>query len=692
MFDSAKIVFGPGFEVQKVVTGFESRAVILPGLPVDVNVDAIRNALEPFGEVADVQVVARAKDASKVTAKAFYTDHASAAQAAAALDGSNFFGTRLSIQLATHKSTSLGKGTVCDGDIDLEFSAPSRTGFAGYPSLSLAQQAIEAATRNAVLDCWIAAEIHNGIPKVGSVTVRFQHLPPNFQARDFEKFGKNQGVMLTKPNYMRLERALENLHDLLQRFGEMETLNVSSPPYPRGLVRAWVHFKSADAADRLCNELHGRGQRFLGGERLYVHHVRSVKYRLPREVYKALCVDIRLLRSYACSRDARSDIVVVDRNDPVIVKLVANELPVLSRLKSAYETLLRGDIVKHNGEVIWDPFFDRSFGAAYLRELQNQHPGLIIERNLRRRVISLFGPPHSRRLVKEAILAQLSRLRSLKSQSFPIEGHLISLFMSADLAKLQEELGHENVVFNLAKQTLLVRGNEDAFQVARLAIRHTKQRCSGPRKHLLDACPVCFDEATSPVTLRCSHTWCKSCLRDYLLASIDNKVFPLSCLGNEAKCAHLIPLEVAREVLTPKEFDTILTVSSTAYVHLRPSEFHYCPTPDCPQIYRSAPKDTVLQCPSCLVRICPHCHVEYHEGSVCPDRDREDRKLFEEWVKDHDVKNCPHCKAPIERAAGCNHMNCARCKTHICWVCLQTFSGSKEVYDHMHDTHGGIGL
>lgn len=203
---------------------------------------------------------------------------------------------------------------------------------------------------------------------------------------------------------------------------------------------------------------------------------------------------------------------------------------------------------------------------------------------------------------------------------------------------------------------------------------------------------MCFSEVTLPVTLPCGHSWCKSCLVDYLLASVDTKVFPLLCLGDEARCKQPLPITVVREILSPDKFSQVTHAAFLGHIHSRPNEFYYCPTPDCPQVYRSAPPDTVLQCPSCLTRICGNCHVEEHVGKTCSQRDDDERRLFEQWSKFRDVKDCPSCKTHIERVAGCNHVTCAHCKTHICWVCLSTFSRSEAVYNHMNLVHGGIGL
>ncbi|KAJ7932834.1 hypothetical protein B0H13DRAFT_1954860 [Mycena leptocephala] len=64
------------------------------------------------------------------------------------------------------------------------------------------------------------------------------------------------------------------------------------------------------------------------------------------------------------------------------------------------------------------------------------------------------------------------------------------------------------------------------------------------------------------------------------------------------------------------------------------------------------------------------------------------------WREKNGVKQCPHCHADIEKNGGCNHMTCFFCKTHICWICLKTFSDQGSdggVYPHMQREHGGWG-
>ncbi|THH29251.1 hypothetical protein EUX98_g4945 [Antrodiella citrinella] len=684
VIDAIRVTFGPGFEVQLLQTGFESRQITMKGIPATVTVDAVKKVLLQFGEVT-VQIPDQKADKT-MRVKANFTNHVDAGSAVAALDGSDVLGGRMDVQLV---STSPGKAIVQDGDVCLEFPSPSKIAYAGYTNHEQANAAIALAFEAAMY-----GEIYEGLPNLGPVNVRFQGLDPNAQCSDVEKFGEPEGVMLGDYNYRRLETALEKLYDKLESFGDLETLDVLPPPYPRGIVRAWAHFGNPRTAERVCEEMHFRTQRFIGFTRLSAHLQRTSLYSLPANVFDALMFDIRYLRYCATMNQQRCNVIIMDRRRlgiPLVkVKLVAEDLTVLGRLKHSFELLLKGDLVVQDGSAVWDPFFTSWGGLAFLNELQGTR-GVLINRDVLRRRLSLFGPVGWRVKTRRAIMQKVEEMRSRPYKVFSLVGRVVGLFMSADLAKLQEELGAENIKINLKNKTLTVHGNEDAFAVARLAISSAQRRHPSERKLVERACPVCLDEVTSPVSLECGHAWCRSCLSDYIMASVDTRVFPLTCLGDEARCTQRISLDVAKGVLSSSQVASIFHSSFLAYVHAHASEFHHCPTPDCDQIYRKAAKGTILRCPSCLVRICTDCDKEHHEGT-CRYSESEDMKMFEEWTKDHDVKKCPVCKAPIERSAGCNHMTCTRCKTHICWVCVATFTDGDEVYDHMHATHGGIGL
>ena len=117
-------------------------------------------------------------------------------------------------------------------------------------------------------------------------------------------------------------------------------------------------------------------------------------------------------------------------------------------------------------------------------------------------------------------------------------------------------------------------------------------------------------------------------------------------------------------------------------------------------------------CPSCSFAFCAFCKHTYHGVSPCEiKRDnlkklteeynaassaekellekrfgkRQLQKLMdevvsEEWLDSH-AKQCPSCKASIQKIDGCNKMTCLKCRAYFCWLCMATLSRSNP-YQH----------
>ncbi|KAH9835146.1 uncharacterized protein C8Q71DRAFT_106368 [Rhodofomes roseus] len=698
VLDSTRVTYGPGFVVQSVVTGFETRQVVLKDLPVDVTPADVTAVLKAHGEVASVYLPDPGKR-GVATARVTFASSEQAVTAVSALDGTEVFGTTISARMWSGQSSLLGKARLADGDVLFEFPCAHKTGYIGYPSRALAEKAIAHANNTEVKGNWVTAEMHEGIPMVGAFTVRLRGLPASTQVKDLGRYGKSEGVMLERPNYDSSKVAIHRLRVILDNFGSMFSFNVLPPPYKRGTIRAYGQFETPAAAETVCAALHNRRQPFCGHGTLFATHISTLVYELPPAVFDALSSDIRLLNAFIWNTfEPGSSISIVDKRAtvgprcPVRVKLAAQRMPALTRMKSHFDRLLRGERVEQDGEIMWDSFFARRPGIFFLEELQRRHTGVLINRDIGRHILTLFGPEPKRAAVRSAIVSRVDELRRQNCHVIPLPGRLVGLFWGADLAALRRQFGEENVSLDPVARALKVRGDDVAHEAALLAVKQARERHVSERQQPQVECPVCFNEVTNPVKLGCGHTWCKTCLQSYLRASVDNTAFPLLCLGDEARCSSQVPIHIAQEVLSTNDFMSVVEASFRAYVHSRPSEYQYCPTPDCSQVYRRTSSNNTLQCPSCLVRICPKCNSEAHERSPCQYNEASDRLLFDDWKGSHDVKDCPSCKAPIEREAGCNHMMCIRCKTHICWACLATFDTSGEVYEHMRLIHGGIGL
>ncbi|OJT02813.1 hypothetical protein TRAPUB_6669 [Trametes pubescens] len=751
VLDSTKVTFGPGFIVTQVVTGFECRQIILEGIPTSAVPASISEKLAAYGTVTTIVPTESDKGDKRAAYKATFASGDAAAQAVTALNGKKFLGRTVSVRLAQKASSVLGGGTFCDTDVLFELPAPWQKGFIGFPTEELAHRSIALAKTTNVGVSQVHAEMFQGIPNIGVYNVRFENLPPTFTPDDLKKYfvlpleekkkpkqgekkkskrgGKGkakeqpsddpktpepesatelcEGIMIQRGKYTSLQGAFAGLKRMLQEHDEEVSINALPPPYHK-FVRVWAHFSNPTAASNATAALDRFCPRFVGKGRIFAQHVKTLRYLLPGSVFDVLAYDIDLLRSYLHD-DENTTLSVIDKRASlgpgaaVIVKLVSQSMTSLTKAKTTFDRVLRGEKVTDNGKIVWNDFFASKAGEEFLRELEEENPRVKVTSDPRRRTLALFGVRYQRERVRDHIVHRVRLLKSQKLHRYPVFGHLVGVFVSEDLPKLRRHLGYENAWFDLTNQQLVVQGDEDAQKVAQLAVLHAQQRLSRRPTGDDDGCPVCFSEPSHPVSLPCGHTWCKACLVGYLHASVDSKSFPLTCLADSARCTEPIALSTAQRLLSTDEFDAVVNAAFVAHVQQHPADFHYCPTPDCPQVYRTATATAaasartrasaaVLQCPSCLARICAHCNTEAHEGGSCQDSNPEDELLFEQWKMGHDVKSCPGCKVPIERAAGCNHMTCASCKIHICWVCLATFAQSAEVYDHMRGLHGGIGL
>ncbi|KAH0606108.1 uncharacterized protein H6S33_003769 [Morchella sextelata] len=199
-------------------------------------------------------------------------------------------------------------------------------------------------------------------------------------------------------------------------------------------------------------------------------------------------------------------------------------------------------------------------------------------------------------------------------------------------------------------------------------------------------CPVCLTAPTDAVVVpTCGHAYCGDCLSAFLDSTHSTRSFPISCIS----CRAPLPLS-----LIP---GTLHAAAWSDYVLTHATQLRFCSTADCSGVLPVTAEGEEALCGECLVEQCTRCGVASHDGMSCADwkvaSDTEAERLFGEWAAGKDVKSCAGqgCGAVIEKIDGCNHVQCQRCLAHMCWVCGKLFS-SREVYVHMREVHGGIGL
>ncbi|KAF8804736.1 hypothetical protein BYT27DRAFT_7107293 [Phlegmacium glaucopus] len=692
LHDHIKFKLRAGFDVEDIVTGFESPWVFIGNLPKRISDDLLSTLLRPFGEVLEIRRPQNVT--SPLTVKVHFANAPDAYCAFTSLHGTTEFGSKLDLRMGLDLDN---KGTLIkDSAIRIDWEAPHRTWYAGYASRELAEQALRMMQNTPCCGFLPTASLHTARPAVGVATIKMRFLPVDADEQGLKIFGPLQGLMSERPSFRdySVQDTIDGVRRLLSRFQtKIIDFEVRPPPYKEAKMRAWAYFTTPADAKAAAECLHNRKPQFTGYARIHVRHIKTITFVVSVVKFRRVATSIQGLAESIWKQGAGYSLSVLDKVSHFSLKLGGEDLKVLGRLKAEVEKILNGEPVLKDGKTAWDDFFARHGGILFLQDLERAHTGVSIEKDAIRRKIRLFGVAEKRLIVREKILEKMDQLRRQKSCFIPLDGPLFAVFLNDGLASLREKLGSENIVMDFVSRSLRVRGDEKVFNTAREAVElaRTKYKIHRSKQTITVECPVCFDEVSSPIKMPCGHSWCRICLQNYLKAAIEQRIFPLTCLGNGAKCTERISLFAAKEVLSAADFDATVSAAFDTYVQTHPEELQYCPTPDCPQVFRPAPEGIFLQCPSCLVRICPTCKTDAHDGLTCAESASGD-SLFKEWADQRDVKRCPGCHIAIEKDEGCNHMKCIVCQTHICWMCMKTFPGGDGIYGHMRTEHGSFGL
>ena len=189
-------------------------------------------------------------------------------------------------------------------------------------------------------------------------------------------------------------------------------------------------------------------------------------------------------------------------------------------------------------------------------------------------------------------------------------------------------------------------------------------------------CGICYenlDEAAALLSCHCDHAFCRDCWGSYLSSTFGggfHDVISTRCPnhGCNERVTHNDVNNIAPTLLS-RWMDAFLE----SFLENDPS-YRFCPGPDCTIIAVSQPEigiGHVVTCTKCDTSFCSDCGENPHLPANCGDF-ADWNKLFGSssfWIKKN-AKPCPGCQVPIEKATGCNHMTCQKCKTQFCWLCL----------------------
>ncbi|KAG9443171.1 hypothetical protein H6P81_019025 [Aristolochia fimbriata] len=489
-------------------------------------------------------------------------------------------------------------------------------------------------------------------------------------------------------------------------------VKVFSPEPKDYLMKAVVTFDGSlhlEAAKAL-QHLHGKVlDGCLPWQKLECHRMFQSSVSCPAAVYPIIKQELtHLFESFKHLKGVAYN-MEKNGNGSCRVKIFANATRQVAQLRKPFDQLLKGKTISHAdltpGMV---QLLVTKEGIRIMKAVQKE-TGTYILHDKRNLLVKVFGSLNSVAMAEDILIKSLLDLHESKQLEVHLRGnnlphHLMKEVVEkfgADLEGLKQKVHGADFKLDTHRHLISVKGSKELKQKVEEAILEVVDSLADVHPLQLDMeaiCPVCLSEVEDCYKLEnCGHDFCRNCLVNQCESVIRNhEGFPLLCVHEG--CQSEILLVDLKSLLSGDKLEELFRASLAVFVESSWGVYRFCPTPDCPLIYRVADPNTTdeqppFSCGACLVETCRRCHLEYHHSVSC-----EMYKLFKEnpdsslkeWCREKDnVKNCPECKLTIEKEDGCNHVAC-RCGSHICWVCLSWFCSSDKCYQHLREVHESI--
>lgn len=459
---------------------------------------------------------------------------------------------------------------------------------------------------------------------------------------------KSYRILKTKPYNHQCTLIMVRIHLRQQRGVRMDTYEELTSPTDVDETTVKVHFDHWEDVKR-AHDVFDRKKLGTGEETtptLRVSSPRPVQCytRISRRQYQAQAKQWNALKERKQGTEA--NLYITEHGENIVIYVSGYDLRTAGALKVRVEKLAAGQGLDSSH---WHPEFAHNSKQFFKRV--HGETGVHIKVESRMQFLKVFGEPEKVAHACSMIKAEVQRLRCMETAGNDEERNV-------DGDPVCEEGGHDHLVEYLFPKDQLERWAPSEM-----------------------TCVVCYCEASAPEHLRCGHVYCTECLQHHLASAFDTRKFPISCIGNDATCNTPLPIPVIRRHTDKQAFQHLVEAAFACHLEQHPEEYRYCTTPDCMQIYRFRRKEA-WKCPSCLLRICPGCEEEFHEGVTCEERRLQRDPAFLEQLKESlGYRRCPKCNAWIEKAGGCNHITC-KCGSHICWRCMGHFTVG-EIYKHL---------
>ncbi|MCJ1252186.1 hypothetical protein MMC30_009426, partial [Trapelia coarctata] len=482
---------------------------------------------------------------------------------------------------------------------------------------------------------------------------------------------------------------------LLSSVGTIEAW--TAPTSAKGTqMKATATFSSVEQATKAVTELNCYKLPQLGGSKILLSHMVKAKFSILSSMHAAISPEIADLQQSLSSKDyleIKSYPPADKAKQFTILHIISNTAQDVGKAKAAVEKILGGHTARGAKDIIWNDFFLKPEGMAYLNDLGKQH-NVFVYRNVRKCILSLYGSKENKAFVESALLKAVEDL-AVSTYSIRLEGSVLGAALQGGFRRILERLGKTGARLNVTSnpKTITIHGSSQDADWARAILQEAPGQASDNKTVVGDnpTCAVCWCDVTETYVTPCGHVYDRECFINQCLSAGDEHI-PIKCLGSSGDCQAVIPFPELEAALTRDQLDKLLEESFTRHVRTHPSDYQYCPTANCDQVYELTCDGKIFTCSTCVTSICTKCGAVTHEGLTCDQYKSAilGDDAFAEWKRKNDARDCPKCGCTIQKSEGCNHMECKACKAHICWVCMNVLDTGKETYEHMSAEHGGF--
>ncbi|XWS44977.1 hypothetical protein CRYUN_Cryun15aG0096200 [Craigia yunnanensis] len=422
----------------------------------------------------------------------------------------------------------------------------------------------------------------------------------------------------------------------------------------------------------------------------------SSVYAVIKKQLDSLLASFRHLKGADCYLEA-------NENGSYRVRISANATKTVAELRRPVEGLMNGRTIKHASLTpsILQHLFSRD-GINLRISLQREtRTYILFDRHSLN--VRIFGSPDAAAVAQQKLIQSLLSYHESKQLEVRLRGRGLPPDMMKEVVKkfgpdlhgLKEKIPGAEFTLSTRHHVISIRGDREMKRKVEEIVLGIAEagKDLGERSDSEVICPICLCEVEDGYQLEgCSHFFCRLCLVEqceYAIKNLDS--FPVCCAHQGCKAPIL--LTDLKSLLSTEKLEELFRASLGAFVASSRGTYRFCPSPDCPSVYRVADPETFGEpfvCGACYAETCTSCHLEYHPYLSC-EKYREFKEdpdsSLKEWCKGKEqVKTCPVCGFTVEKIDGCNHVEC-KCGKHVCWVCLEFFSTSEDCYGHLRAVH-----